>query len=274
MLAKASFAAAAGAELLGRMKERVSSEGVDSLRSRAHGEPAPRRWRSEPIQEKSARAGAIAERLALAYPEIKVPLHHHNIFELLVAVILSAQCTDEAVNKVAPELFRRYPNPAKLAQADPGDIEKLIRTLGLFRAKAKSLRRCARQLVEEFGGHVPSTMAELTRLAGVGRKTANVILGLAFKIPGIVVDTHCLRLSRRLGLSRHEDPAKIERDLNRLLPPEAWTGFSHRLIIHGRRVCHARKPACTSCALNGLCPSGEIFYKIVAQENSASRNVS
>jgi len=256
------------------MKERVSSEGVDSSRSRAQGEPTPRRWRSETVQEKTARAGGIAERLALAYPEVKVPLHHHNIFELLVAVILSAQCTDEAVNKVTPKLFRRYPSPAKLAHAAPGDIEKLIRTLGLFRAKAKSLRRCARQLVEEFGGHVPSTMAELTRLAGVGRKTANVLLGHAFKTPGIVVDTHCGRLSRRLGLSRHEDPAKIERDLNRLLPPEAWTGFSHRLIIHGRRVCYARKPACASCALNELCPSREIFYKIIAQGNPAPRDVS
>jgi endonuclease-3 len=239
------------------MKDRVSSEGVESLRSRAQGEPTLRRRRSETIQEKSARASVIAERLALAYPEIKVPLHHNNIFELLVAVILSAQCSDEAVNKIAPELFRRYPSPAKLAQADPGDIENVIRMLGLFRAKAKSLRRCARQLVGGFSGCVPSTMAELTRLAGVGRKTANVILGHAFKIPGIVVDTHCRRLSRRLGLSRHEDPAKIERDLNRLLPPEAWTGFSHRLIIHGRRICYARRPACASCALNELCPSRE-----------------
>jgi endonuclease-3 len=224
-----------------------------------NGRADARRRRSGTIQEKSARASAIAERLALAYPEIKVPLHHNNIFELLVAVMLSAQCTDEAVNKVTPTLFRRYPNPSKLAQAAPGDIEKLIRTLGLFRAKAKSLRRCSRQLVEEFGGDVPSTMAELTRLAGVGRKTANVILGYAFKIPGIVVDTHCRRLSRRLGFSRHEDPAKIERDLNRLLLPKAWTGFSHRLIIHGRRVCYARKPACESCVLNELCPSREIF---------------
>jgi endonuclease III len=215
--------------------------------------------RRETIQEKSARAKTITERLAEAYPEIKVPLEHRNNFELLIAVILSAQCTDDAVNKVTPELFRRYPNPAKLAQAVPGDIENLIRTLGLFRAKAKSLQRCARQLVEEFGGRVPSTMSELTRLAGVGRKTANVVLGHAFKIPGIVVDTHCRRVSRRLGLSRHQDPAKIERDLNRLLPPEAWSAFSHRLIIHGRRTCYARKPACERCVLNSLCPAREIF---------------
>ena len=258
------------------MKERVAGagEGVGSPRSRVRSELALRRRRRETIQEKSARAKAIAERLALAYPEVKVPLHHSDIFELLVAVILSAQCTDEAVNKVTPELFRRYPSPAKLAQTDSGDIEKLIRTLGLFRAKAKALRRCARQLVEEFGGRVPSTMAELTRLAGVGRKTANVILGHAFKIPGIVVDTHCRRLSRRLGLSRHEEPSKIERDLSRLLPPDAWTDFSHRLIIHGRRVCYARKPACASCALSELCPSQRIFSKIIAQGKPGARNIS
>jgi endonuclease-3 len=232
--------------------------------SGAKKEPTARRRRGETIQEKSTRAGAIAARLAQAYPEIKVPLEHDNNFELLIAVILSAQCTDEAVNKVTPELFRRYPTPAKLAQAPTSDIEKLIRTLGLFRAKAKALQRCARQLVEEFGGRVPDTMSELTRLAGVGRKTANVVLGHAFKIPGIVVDTHCRRVSRRLGFSRHQDPVKIERDLNRLLPSDAWTSFSHRLIIHGRRVCYARKPACDRCVLNALCPSRRIFSKEVA----------
>lgn len=242
--------------------------------SSAKGEHKARHRKTETIQEKSARASAIAERLALAYPEIEVPLRHNNIFELLVAVILSAQCTDEAVNRVTPTLFRHYPNPSTLAQAATGDIEKLIRTLGLFRAKAKSLQRCARQLLEEFGGHVPSTMAELTRLAGVGRKTANVILGHAFEIPGIVVDTHCRRVARRLGLSRHENPAKIERDLNRLLPPETWTGFSHRLIIHGRRVCYARKPVCASCVLNELCPSREIFSDRIAQRNPAPTDVS
>ncbi len=216
-----------------------------------------RRRRSETIQEKRARASAIAERLALAYPKIEVPLHHQNAFELLVAVILSAQCTDEAVNKVTPALFRRYPDALALAHAPIDGIENAIRTLGLFRAKAKSLQRCARQLIDEFGGQVPSTMEELTQLAGVGRKTANVILGHVFNIPGIVVDTHCRRLSRRLALSRQQDPGKIERDLNRLLPPDEWTGFSHRLIIHGRSVCYARKPACSRCVLNELCPSRE-----------------
>jgi endonuclease-3 len=214
-----------------------------------------RRWKRETFEQKRGRASAITERLAAATPELKVPLDHRSTFELLIAVILSAQCTDEAVNRVTPELFRRYPDPEKLAQASTQDVENIIRRLGLFRAKAKSLKECARQLVEEFGGQVPSRMEGLTQLAGVGRKTANVILGHAFDIPGIIVDTHCKRVARRLGLTRAEDPKKIEKDLNRLLPSEAWTGFSHRLIIHGRRVCYARKPACERCVLNDLCPS-------------------
>ena len=217
--------------------------------------PRALRRKRESLQEKSARAQAIAARLAPAYPGLECPLAHRNTFELLVAVILSAQCTDEAVNKATPELFRHFPNPEKLSRASTQEIEGLIRTLGLFRAKAKSLQRCARQLLEEFGGKVPSTMAELTRLAGVGRKTANVMLGHAFDTPGIAVDTHCKRLSNRLGLTREQDPVKIERDLCRLLPPAQWTAFSHRLILHGRKVCFARKPACEKCQLSDLCPS-------------------
>jgi endonuclease-3 len=214
-----------------------------------------RKARRERLPEKSARAAAIAARLRRADPEIKIPLDHQNTFQLLIAVILSAQCTDAAVNKVTPQLFRRYPDAAALAAAPAGEIEKMIRTLGLYRAKAKSLQRCARQLMEDFGGEVPSTMEELTTLAGVGRKTANVILGHAFGIPGIIVDTHCRRVSGRLALTRRQDPADIERDLTRLLPPGEWTGFSHRLIIHGRQVCYARKPACVRCVLNDLCPA-------------------
>ena len=214
-----------------------------------------RSWKKEIFTEKSERALAIATHLARTYPEIRVPLAHRNLFELLVAVILSAQCTDEAVNRVTPKLFRRYPDPESLALASTGEIEQIIRTLGLFRAKARSLKECARQLVEEFSGQVPATMEELTRLAGVGRKTANVILGHAFDKPGIIVDTHCKRLSRRLELTRAEDPERIEKDLNRLLPPREWTAFSHRLIIHGRVVCHARNPECARCVVNELCPS-------------------
>lgn len=212
----------------------------------------------ETIEKKKNRAEVIAARLAEAFPEIRVPLHHRNTFELLVATILSAQCTDEMVNRVTPELFRRYPTPERLVQAPIREIEKLIRRLGLFRAKARSLKRCAQQLVDNHSGEVPATMKELTRLAGVGRKTANVILGYAFGIPGIVVDTHCKRLSRRLGLTKNEDPNKIERDLMELLPREQWTAFSHRLILHGRKICHARKPECYVCCLNNLCPSANL----------------
>lgn len=233
----------------------VSNAGVERRGTAPQTAKLDRRKR-ETLAEMSARASAIAARLASAYADVDCPLTHRNTFELLVAVILSAQCTDAAVNKVTPALFCRYPTPQALSQAPLADIESLIRTLGLFRAKAKSLKRCAQQLVEEFHGEVPSTMDELTKLAGVGRKTANVIRGHAFGIPGIAVDTHCKRLSRRLGLTREQDPAKIERDLSKILPPEEWTSFSHRLIVHGRRVCYARKPACAKCDLNSLCPSG------------------
>jgi endonuclease-3 len=212
----------------------------------------------ESAEEKKQRARAIAARLAQVYPELRVPLAHRNNFELLVAVILSAQCTDEMVNRVTPELFRRYPTPESMARAPLRQIEKLIHRVGLFRAKALALKKCGKQLVENHAGEVPVTMAELTRLAGVGRKTANVILGHAFGIPGIIVDTHCKRLSRRLGLTKNEDPNKIEQDLMKLLPPEEWTGFSHRLILHGRRICHARKPDCKACIVNDLCPSAQL----------------
>ncbi|HSF58509.1 MAG TPA: endonuclease III [Candidatus Binatia bacterium] len=214
-----------------------------------------RSCKKETFKQKSERAISIGAHLAKAYPELRVPLAHRNTFELLVAVMLSAQCTDTAVNRVTPELFRHYPDPETLALAPTAEIEQVIRTLGLFRAKARSLKECARQLIEDFGGEVPATMEELTRLAGVGRKTANVMLGHAFGKPGIIVDTHCKRLARRLDLTREDDPDKIERDLNRLLPPGEWTGFSHRLIIHGRAVCYARNPACARCVVNDLCPS-------------------
>ena len=209
----------------------------------------------ESAQKKAERAAAIAAGLASLYGEVECPLRHRNNFELLVAVILSAQCTDAAVNKVTPDLFARYPDPSSLSQASLADIESTIRTLGLFRAKAKSLKRCAGQLISDHHGEVPSAMAELIKLAGVGRKTANVVRGHAFGEPGIAVDTHCRRLARRLGLTRQQNPVKIESDLARLLPPAEWTNFSHRLIIHGRRVCFARRPACSRCLLSRFCPS-------------------
>lgn len=210
----------------------------------------------ETLLEKSRRAQAIADQLALLYADVECPLTHRNNFELLAAVILSAQCTDAAVNKVTPELFRRFPDPQSMARAAIEEISAVIRTLGLFRAKAKSLQRCAQQLVDEFNSEVPSAMEDLTKLAGVGRKTANVIRGHSFCMPGIAVDTHCGRLSRRLGLTRQQDPVKVEQDLSKILPPQEWTNFSHRLILHGRQVCYARKPACERCALSELCPSG------------------
>ncbi len=216
---------------------------------------AKARPRRESQADKSARALAIAAELANLYGEVDCPLTHRNTFELLMAVILSAQCTDAAVNKVTPALFERYPTPSALALASLTDIESCIRTLGLFRAKAKSLKRCAEQLVLDHDSRVPSSMDELTELAGVGRKTANVIRGHAFGEPGIAVDTHCRRLSRRLGLTRQQDPVKIETDLARILPLVEWTNFSHRLIIHGRRVCFARKPDCARCTLSRLCPA-------------------
>jgi endonuclease-3 len=232
----------------------VSNAGIERL-TLARQTVKASRGKRESVAEKSARAAAIAARLAVAYPGVDCPLTHRNTFELLIAVILSAQCTDAAVNKATPALFQRYPTPQALSRAPTADIEALIRTLGLFRAKAKSLKRCAEQLVQQFGGEVPSAMEDLTTLAGVGRKTANVIRGHAFDFPGIAVDTHCKRLARRLGFTRAVDPAKIERDLSRILPPKEWTGFSHRLILHGRAICHARKPSCSKCDLNSLCPS-------------------
>jgi endonuclease-3 len=220
---------------------------------------ARRRRTRENLKEKIARTGAISTRLRQGYPELRVPLDYGTTFQLLVAVILSAQCTDAAVNKVTPALFRRFPTPDRMAAASLAEIESMIRTLGLFRSKARSLKACARQLVERFNGEVPATMEEFTSLPGVGRKTANVILGHAFNLPGIIVDTHCKRVSRRLDLTRSEDPVQIERELSKLLPAEEWTGFSHRLIIHGRRICHARKPDCKACIVEQLCPSSNLI---------------
>jgi len=215
------------------------------------------RVEKESFQAKKRRASAISARLALSYPETPVPLHHRNPYELLIATILSAQCTDERVNQVTPRLFLSYPDAATLARAPLREIEKLIHSLGFFRSKARALKRCAEQLVEEHPGEVPATMEELTGLQGVGRKTANVILGHAFGIPGVVVDTHVKRLSRRLSLAREEEPNKIEQELMALLPAGDWTALSLRLIFHGRRVCHARRPRCGVCVLNALCPSSE-----------------
>jgi len=202
------------------------------------------------------RARAIARALKRLYPETRIALHFGDPFQLYLATVLSAQCTDVMVNRVTPELFARYPSPAALAAAPRESIEALIRPTGFFRNKAKSIQEGARRVAEVYGGQLPGTMDELLTVAGVGRKTANVILGNAFGVPGIPVDTHVQRLTQRLGLTREQDPVKIEFELMALLPRREWTDFSHRLIDHGRAVCQARKPRCAECALLALCPAG------------------
>jgi len=193
--------------------------------------------------------------LAAAYPDATCELGFRNPFELLVATILSAQCTDARVNMVTPGLFARYPDAAALAAAEQGELEALIRSTGFYRNKAKSLLGMARAVMERHGGEVPATMEAMTALPGVGRKTANVVLGTAFGLAtGVVVDTHVSRLAGRLGLSRRSEPEKIEADLMRLFPPASWVALAHRLILHGRRVCVARKPACEGCSLAAICP--------------------
>jgi endonuclease-3 len=196
----------------------------------------------------------ILKILAKLYPDAHCALHHDNPLQLLVATILSAQCTDVRVNLVTPALFARYPDARAFAEADIGELEKAIQSTGFFRNKARNIKACCRILVDQYGGKVPATMEELVPLPGVGRKTANVILGNAFGVPGITVDTHVGRLSRRLGLTMAEDPVKVEQALMALVPKKDWTMFSHRLIFHGRQVCFARKPNCPGCALAKLCP--------------------
>lgn len=202
-----------------------------------------------------APVGETLGRLEAAYGDAGCSLGHASSLELLVATILSAQCTDARVNLVTPEVFRRFPDAAALAKAPRGSLEKVIRTTGFFNSKAKAIRGAARAIVERHGGEVPRTMDALLALPGVGRKTANVILGTAFAAPGgVVVDTHVGRLARRLGWSKQADPAKVERDLNAAIPPERWVWLGHALILHGRRVCSARKPRCAECTLADLCP--------------------
>jgi endonuclease III len=203
-----------------------------------------------------AHAAAIFDLLHRAYPDAHCELDFRNAFQLLIATILSAQCTDKRVNMVTPQLFTAFPTPAALATADPARIEDLIRSTGFFRNKTKSLLGMARALEERFDGRVPETLAELVTLPGVGRKTANVILGNAFeRNEGIVVDTHVERLANRLGLTKRHDAVKIEQDLMPLFPRERWALLSHLLIWHGRRVCDAKKPRCGECVLRDLCPS-------------------
>ncbi|HEV8383080.1 MAG TPA: endonuclease III [Gemmatimonadales bacterium] len=209
--------------------------------------------------DRKARAHKIIARLKREYPDATCALHHSSALELVVATILSAQCTDARVNMVTPHLFAKYRTAADYAAADPRVLEKEIQSTGFFRNKTKSIIGMAQALVERQGGEVPQTMEELTALPGVGRKTANVILGTWFKKnEGVVVDTHVHRLSRLLGLTRQDDPVKIEQDLMEIVPRADWTWFSHTLILHGRAVCIARRPKCPECVLNRLCPSSTV----------------
>ncbi|HEX7078238.1 MAG TPA: endonuclease III [Candidatus Eisenbacteria bacterium] len=202
----------------------------------------------------------LIERLKAAYPEARCALEHSDPYQLLVATILSAQCTDARVNQVTPGLFARFPDARAMSGASQEELEAIIRSTGFYRNKAKSIRGASTRLVDAFGGRVPRTMEDLLTLPGVARKTANVVLGTGYGLAeGVVVDTHVERLSRRLGLSKGKNPEEVERDLMRLVPREEWILLSHLLIFHGRRICDARKPRCEACPVAGLCPSAAIF---------------
>lgn len=212
----------------------------------------------ETFDERRRRTGGLLRRLTRLYPDARCSLDHASPLQLLVATILSAQCTDRRVNLVTPALFARFPDARSFAEAPVKEVQGLIQTTGFFRNKAKNIIACCKKLVAEFGGEVPGRLDDLVTLPGVGRKTANVILGDAFDVPGITVDTHVGRLSRRLGLTTHTDPVKVEHDLMGLIPRRRWTSASHQLIFHGRQVCHARKPLCSTCGLRTACPRVEV----------------
>jgi endonuclease-3 len=231
---------------------------AERRRSRRPG-ITPAQSRRESARARRQRTGEILARLRREHPDAHTALAHRDAFELLVATILSAQCTDKRVNEVTPALFRRFPTPRALAGASLAELEELVRTTGFYHNKARALLGLGQALVTEHGGKVPASMEELRRLPGVGRKTANVVLGNAFgQNVGVVVDTHVQRLSRRLGLTAETDPEKIERDLMDLVPQRDWTLWSNLLIAHGRKVCQARRPLCGSCVVADLCPSAEI----------------
>jgi endonuclease III len=231
---------------------------------------APRRKKGPPLPRlppgARTRAKLTYERLREAYPAV-TELAHRDPFQLLIATILSAQTTDRSVNLVTPELFRRYPTAADLAAADPAVVEGLIKPTGFFRTKTRSIIASSRKLVELFGGEVPDKIDELVKLPGIGRKTANVILGVGFEVPGFAVDTHVKRLTNLLKLTSSKDPVKIERQVCSIVPKEEWTGLSLRLILHGRRICIARRPRCEECFLNDFCPSSRLLPKRTKRAN-------
>jgi endonuclease-3 len=216
------------------------------------------------------RSDNIHKILRERYPEVKTPLNYETPFQLLVATILSAQCTDVRVNMVTPELFRKYPTPADFARLKPEQLEPDIRSTGFFRNKSKSIVGAAQKVVKEFGGQVPSEMAEILTLPGVARKTANVVLGTWFKkAEGVVVDTHVQRIARRLELTKNEDPAKIEQDLMQVIPRERWIEFAHQIIWHGRKLCTARSPKCADCLLEKLCHAADKTWSTVEVHKAA-----
>jgi endonuclease-3 len=226
---------------------------------KAKPKTSARRRRRETVAQRKERAAEILRRLDREYPEARTALDFEGPYQLLVATILSAQCTDERVNMVTPALFRGFPTAAALAGAKTATVENLIRPTGFFRNKTKSLLGMANAVVDRHGGEIPDTMEELVELPGVGRKTANVVLGNAFdKDEGVVVDTHVGRLSRRLALTREDDPVRVEKDLMKLFARESWTGLAHVLIFHGRAVCKAPRPRCAECVLADICPSSTV----------------
>jgi endonuclease-3 len=225
------------------------------------------------MSNRKARATEVNARLKNAYPDAKIELDFNNAFELLIATILAAQSTDARVNIVTKSLFRKYPDAHAFAGADQVEMETAVKQTGFFRNKAKAVIACSKALVEKHGGQVPKTMEELVELPGVGRKTANVILGNAHGInAGVIVDTHVTRLSGRLGFTKHADPVDIEQDLMKIVPREEWTAFANRIILHGRRVCVARpRPLCEQCVLNDICPSADIPVTAAPASPASSR---
>ncbi len=238
-----------------RSAHRANTTTDKTQRSKSPAKPDKRKSSLSPDPELKAQAARVVRRLKADYPNAVCALENETPFQLLVATILSAQCTDARVNMVTPELFRRWATAHDMALAPIRQLEKVIQSTGFFRAKAKNIKACSQALVDQHGGEVPRDMEQLVALPGVGRKTANVVLGTAFGIAnGVVVDTHVARISKRLGLTKQTDATKIEQDLMKLLPQKEWVDFSHRMIFHGRQICVARKPKCPICSMTTFCP--------------------
>jgi len=247
---------------------RVASKPLKATPAKARAPKPPKATAYNPLAP--GRINAILQRLDARYPNVKCALHHNSAWELLVATILSAQCTDARVNMVTPILFKKYPTPAHFAALQPEELEPDIRSTGFFRNKSKSIVGAARKIMNDLGGEVPRTMEELLTIPGVARKTANVVLGSWFGIAdGVVVDTHVQRISRRLELTKNIDPPKIEQDLMRVIPRSKWIDFSHQIIHHGRAMCIARKPKCAECPLEDLCHAADKTWSTVQIHKSA-----